>query len=346
MKIGIKHIISFGLAFVLTLFLLEVFIQTTHIVEKSYNDVYEDIGRGRRANFSYMMFTEGFSIGRFNQYRYLGPDYPPEKDTEVLRIALLGDSYVEGFQVFDRHHFRVVLEEKLSEKLNKKVEVLNFGRSGFDIGDMYAYKKAFVEEFSPDYTLLFVSNADFYPQFTDPLRLKVRINSDSLLVEKGFPKSYIQLYNKTKMLIQHSSLLNMLNNGRKTINSQGLLPILLEKFYPAGKSEKESTPGSINQSIPEITARIFEEFDTSNYIIVNRDAERMEPEQRNLIFKNYLQYIDLRDTLDILVKSGHDPHYWKATKKLGHWNHEAHQAVGEFLADELMKFIPEKDKKE
>lgn len=339
MKIIFKHTILFGLSFVITSFVLEVFIQSAHIVEKSYNDVYEDIGRGRRADMSYFMFNEGFSIGRFNRYRYLGPDYPPNKDTEVLRIALLGDSYVEGFQVFDRHHFRSVLEEQLSKKLNKKVEVLNFGRSGFDIGDMYAYNQTFVNEFSPDYTLLFVSNDDFYPQFTDPLRLKVRMNSDSLVVEKGFPKSYIQLYNKTKLLIQHSSLLNMLNNGRKTINSQGLLPILLEKFYPAGKAQEDAYLGNGNKVIPEISARIFKNLDTCRTIIIHRDAERMMPKQENLIIQHHLQYIDLRDTLNILVKNGYDPHYWKATKKRGHWNHEAHQAVGKFIAEKLAKKI-------
>jgi lysophospholipase L1-like esterase len=341
MRKRFTQFVFFLLGFLGVLLILELFIQQTHIVDRSYNDVYEDIGRGRRANMPYMMFNEGFSIGRFNKYRYLGPDYPPEKDRSVIRIALLGDSFVEGFQVFNRDHFRSVLEAELSKKLAMPVEVLNFGRSGFDIGDMYAYKESFVEEFAPDYTLLFVANVDFYPQFTDPLRLKVRMSKDSLIIEKGFPRSYIALYNRTKILTQHSSLLNILNNGRKTIKTQGLLPILFEKFYPVRKTQVAASPSNTEKKIPEITAKIFASFDTANTIIINRDVDVLAKEQRELVDSNHLRYIDLKDTLDILVKKGIDPYYWKSTKKRGHWNHKAHEAVGIFLADELAKQIDE-----
>ena len=59
------------------------------------------------------------------------------KSANVLRIALIGDSYIEGFQLFERHHFKTYLEQKLSQKLKKKVEVLNFGIGGADLRGMY-----------------------------------------------------------------------------------------------------------------------------------------------------------------------------------------------------------------
>lgn len=322
---------------------MELFIKSTHIVEQSYNDVYEDIGRGRRAGMFYIMFNEGFSIGQFNQHRYLGPNYAPAKDSSVLRIALLGDSYVEGFQVFDRHHFRAILEKQLSEKLKHKVEILNFGRSGFDIGDMYAYNQTFVKEFSPDYSLFFVSNADFYPQFTDPLRLKVRVDNDSLMVEKGYPESYIQLYDKTKIFIQHSNILNMLNNDKKTIKSQGFLPLMLEKFYPFGQEEIDSSHYIFNTQIPDITKKIFESLDVCKTIVVNRDAIPLQVQKMALVENNQLLFINLTDTLNVLIENGIDPHYWKATNKHGHWNHEAHKAVGAFLAEKLSAIIENKE---
>jgi len=330
----VKQIAFFIVGLVLTLLLMEVFIRSTHIVEQSYNDVYEDIGRGRRASYNYMMFNEGFSIGRFNRYRYLGPGYSPAKEDNVLRIALLGDSFVEGFQVFERHHFRRVLEEQLSRFVNRKVEVLNFGRSGFDIGDMYAYNKTFVSEFNPDYTLFFVSDADFYPLFTDPLRLKVRKRGDSLIVEKGFPKEYIALYNQTKGLIQHSSFFNMLNNGRKTIQSEGVGPILLEDFYPSSSTETKPLSKK-TQEIPAITRDIFSHLDQTNALIINRDIAPLDTSKLALIRSNKLRYIDLTDTLNVLKTKGVNPHYWRATKKMGHWNQAAHKAVGEYLATHL-----------
>lgn len=52
------------------------------------------------------------------------------------------------------------MEQKLTKILNKKVEVLNFGRSGFDFADMYAYEERIVAPFHPNLVLYFLSEAD------------------------------------------------------------------------------------------------------------------------------------------------------------------------------------------
>ena len=135
----IKNLFLFGTTSLIILFVLDLFVQASFIETKSPTDFDETYGRCRKKNMDYVFFNEGFSMGRFNEGRYVNSYYPPEKPDNVIRIAALGDSYVEGFQVFERNHFLKLTENELNRKLEDSIQVLNFGRSGFDFGDMYAY---------------------------------------------------------------------------------------------------------------------------------------------------------------------------------------------------------------
>jgi hypothetical protein len=135
--------------------LLDIFAQKAYIETKSTTDFTNEYGRCRKANMDYVFFNEGFSMGNFNKGRYLHTFYPVEKPTNTIRIAALGDSYVEGFQVFERDHFLKLTEQKLNKDLKDSVQILNFGRSGFDFGDMYAYYETMVKDYNPDIVLFF-----------------------------------------------------------------------------------------------------------------------------------------------------------------------------------------------
>lgn len=342
MKIFVKKSLLFSISLIGIIICLEIFFQTTHIVDKTYNDIYEDIGIGRRTNFSYVFFNEGFSFGKFNAFRYLGPSYPAAKDSSSLRIALLGDSYVEGFQVFDRHHFRSILEKNLSVKLNNKVEVLNFGRSGFNIGDMYAYKKVLVDKFSPDLVLFFVSDADFIV-VDDPLKLKLRLKHDSILIRKEFPGRIVSAFNKTKVILMHSTIINLFNICRKTIKRKGIFEILLDKFYHSNYTFPKHADLNKTKTNP-IVEKVLCSMSNPQTIIINRDNNSLNTSNSNLITKYHLNFLDLKDTLNVLRDNGLDPNFWKATKKTGHWNQQAHEAVGIYLSEKLYDILKENPK--
>src|SRR5262249_9702100 len=58
-----------------------------------------------------------------------------EKPAGTLRVAVLGDSYTEAFQVDARDTYWAVMERRLSERLApERVEVIDFGVSGFGTG--------------------------------------------------------------------------------------------------------------------------------------------------------------------------------------------------------------------
>jgi len=335
----IKNILGFLIAFISCLFLFEIFIQEAEIESPSTTDFDETIGRKRRADMNFTFYNEGFSLGRFNHYSYIGPSYTPKKEKGTFRIAILGDSFVESFQLFRRDQFHSTIENKLSTQIGKKVEVLNFGRSGFDLADMYAYQQRLVNQFNPDLIFYFVANADLLCSQTDVLVPKVLITGDSIVVTNSkMPKSYLATYQKTKVLTQNSSIMQMLNNARKLIKSGKLLPKLLDKFYPKSIVVEESEDKEVEVS--NIAYAILNNL-SQNTIVVNRDHKAFTSAFYEALQKRKLPFIDLNDTLSILRNNGIDPNYWVVTKTRGHWNHKAHKAVGDFLANKITTIIKE-----
>jgi len=87
-----------------------------------------------------------------------GLDKPPN----TLRIAVLGDSYTEAFQVNREDAFWAVMEKDLNECKNlghRQVEVLNFGQSGFGTTLELLALRHRGWKYSPDVVLLaFVYN--------------------------------------------------------------------------------------------------------------------------------------------------------------------------------------------
>lgn len=334
-----KIIVGFIFSLLLSLLILDQFVNHAQIEGTSSTDFDSIIGRKRRANLDFTFFNEGFSMGKFNKFSYLGPAYPIEKTNDKLRLAIIGDSYVESFQVFRRDQFHQLLEENLSQALNKSVEVLNFGRSGFDWADMYAYNKRMVEKFQPDITIFMISDADLVCTQTDPLIPKV-IEKDSCLIVTNdlFPASYLSIYNNTKFLTQNSSLIVMFNKSRKLIKAGKLWPKMLDKFYWKKNNKSEMEPISTSKQIPGKAYKILD-YLPSNTIIVNRGANDLDETFMQKLYKKSIPYIDTRDTLSVLEQQGIDPYYWPVTKTWGHWNHEAHQAVGLYLSHQIERII-------
>lgn len=335
-----RNFLIFIISLAATLFVMEIYISGAEIVTKSFNDYDDQFGRARKANAKYLDFNEGFGLGSFNEYGYLGPGYAPEKPSGTLKIALLGDSYVEGFQVFDRHHFRNLLEIRLSETLKKPVEVMNFGRSGFGIKDMYAYQKLFVQKFNPDIIIYFLSNGDLADMQDDKLLPKVFISSDSD-PEIKIPTDVgaIEKYKKQLQLMQASSVFMMGRHGlMQSKDKEVLLKKLLDKLYPNKKLSTELK--SDNTIDGNALTNMLNLLKDQHIVIVNidRDSLSLPGNYQDMIILNTNQLLTKDGAYDVSF------HTWKGSGKSGHWNHSAHQKVAFHLADKLTHVITESDK--
>jgi hypothetical protein len=339
---AVKQLILFSVGFLITFLACEIFIQYSHISSVSSTEFYEDIGRGRRKDLEYVYFNEGFGVGRFNEFRYIGKSIPPERKDSTIRVILLGDSYVESFQIFERDYFGNIAERMLAKQYpSYKFEFLNFGRSGFDVTNVYAYHKTFADKFNPDYIFYMVSQDDLDPKYSDPLRPKTILKNDSLTISFEFSPSEIDVFQKTKFLSQNSTIFNMVNNGRKRAEQQPAMSILLDKvyywFYPMPNlKEPEVAP---DYKVHPVTKRIIESLNPDKVVIINRDHKQLAPAFVDLVTENGLRYVDLSHSFDSATKEGVNPIEWHVTKKRGHWNLTGHRIVARELANTVSEII-------
>lgn len=93
-------------------------------------------------------------------------DHPLEAPPRTLRVAVLGDSYVQGLNVTPDKMFTTFLEERLNTCVAPSglaVEVLNFGVSGYGTAQEWLTYRHHAAKYRPDLVVLAVyTNNDVY----------------------------------------------------------------------------------------------------------------------------------------------------------------------------------------
>lgn len=106
----------------------------------------------------YWFFNSGENdhpiTGYINKYGWRDKNWTLKKEPNTYRIAVIGDSYVEALQVESERTFLSLSEKALNDN-NIKVELMNFGRSGFTQTEELIILKEQVINFSPDMVMLF-----------------------------------------------------------------------------------------------------------------------------------------------------------------------------------------------
>ena len=100
---------------------------------------------------------EGRAYVRINSDGLRDREHAKEKPANTLRIAVVGDSYAEAFQVEQEKAFWAVLERKLADcpaLAGRRVEVINFGVSGYGTAQELLTLRERVWQYSPDVVLL------------------------------------------------------------------------------------------------------------------------------------------------------------------------------------------------
>lgn len=156
------YLVLFGLLF--GILLCEMMLR---LIGFSYPIFYStDYYRGvaLRPSFEGLYQKEGESYVRINRDGLRDREHPKPKPAGTIRIALLGDSYAEALQVPVEQAFWSILERKLQECEafpGKRVEIINFGVSGYGTGQELVSLRNNVWQYSPDIVLLaFTTNND------------------------------------------------------------------------------------------------------------------------------------------------------------------------------------------
>jgi hypothetical protein len=119
-----------------------------------------EVGFSLRPNAEGWWRREGEAYVRINSQGLRDREHTLAKPPDTIRIAVLGDSFAEAFQVPMEKAFWTVMEPKLQEcsaSTGKKVEVLNFGVSGFSTARELITLRQRVWQYNPDIVLLLVT---------------------------------------------------------------------------------------------------------------------------------------------------------------------------------------------
>jgi hypothetical protein len=159
-----------------------------------------------------------------NSDGWRGPEVPLAHPAGTLRIALLGDSYIEAFEVPFQKTAGEVLEHRLSALRGAPVEVLNFGEGGYGTSQELLTLQHEVWKYSPDLVLLAftpsndisdnyrpLKRTDYVPYFV--YRGDTLVLDSSFLQSKGYRGRALWTRHLLEV-VQHSRLAQLVNRVR------------------------------------------------------------------------------------------------------------------------------------
>lgn len=192
-------------AFLLALFIAEVALR---LYGFSYFSPYapdRDLGYSLRPEAEGWWKKEGVTYVKINSQGFHDREHTIAKPPDTLRIAVVGDSFVEALQVPREKAFWSVMERKLEEcpqRGTSKVEVLSFGVGGFSTAQELVLLQKRVWQFSPDVVVLLVTTGN-----------DIRDNSRTLNPHRDQPIPYFVFQNSD--LVLDDSLLLARNRSLK-----------------------------------------------------------------------------------------------------------------------------------
>src|SRR5271155_4902179 len=155
--IGIVALIAFG--FGAALGIADIGIRVANRWFPSFYCYDADRGWGLNAGTHGWYQREGSSYVRINADGFRGPDYTRPKPPGVIRVAVLGDSYVEAIQVAEDKTFTAVTRRELAQCpafKGKAVEAINFGVDGYGTAQELMTLQHKVWAYQPDIVVLAV----------------------------------------------------------------------------------------------------------------------------------------------------------------------------------------------
>ena len=167
---------------------------------------------------------DGRSWIEINDDGMRGPDATPKAAPGTFRIALLGDSFIEAFEVPYDKTVGEVIERRLSARRGTPVEVLNFGVGGYGTTQELLTLQHQVWKYSPDLVLLAVTTGNDISDNYRPLKRADYVpyhvfKGDELVVDSSFlrAKGYTSRATWTRRLlgaVQYSRLAQLVNRVR------------------------------------------------------------------------------------------------------------------------------------
>jgi hypothetical protein len=174
--------------------------------------------------------AEGRSYVTINGDGFRDVGHARAKPDDTVRIAVLGDSYAEALQVPLDKNFWWLLGSQLGDcdaLAGKKVEMLNFGISGFSTAQEYLLLQKRVWDFDPDIVLLaFLTGndvADNHPALGAVAAPFYRFEGDELVLDSSRAHSLGTGGRMLHWMVRHSRVFQVINQMRINLKVCGKL---------------------------------------------------------------------------------------------------------------------------
>jgi len=149
-----KKIFLLFFTLIVTFFSLEIIVRkigySGEVFQRDNNTGLMTIIPNWRGDWKKECFNNAVSVNSFGFY---DKEYTKDKPLNVIRVAMVGDSFVEALQVPLSKTFHKLLEDKLNKEFSytgKRFEVLAFGHSGNGTYLNTLYAKKYALKFHPD----------------------------------------------------------------------------------------------------------------------------------------------------------------------------------------------------
>ncbi|HEV2762296.1 MAG TPA: SGNH/GDSL hydrolase family protein, partial [Pyrinomonadaceae bacterium] len=247
----------------------------------------EELGYALRPGMEGWYRKEGEAYVRVNSDGLRDGEHTKQKPTDVFRVAVLGDSYAEALQVAQEDAFWSVLEKRLNECgrfAGRRVEVVNFGVSGYGTAQELIVLRRKVWDYSPDLVLLAVTTNN---DITDNSRALKKTDEVPYFVRREGGLVLDDSFRETKAFRLRNSALNRagrsIRDGSRVVQllhqSHGALKTLLKALRrpraeePKQANAPEATPttltneggGASKADARELAAR-SDELGTDNLV--------------------------------------------------------------------------------
>ncbi len=333
--VGIVVFLLSGLA---TGLVVDAYLQVAEIQSPLETYADRDFGPLYHADRSFSRFNESFFLGSTNEWRTLGEGRPERNGNGELRILLVGDSFVLGHTVLERHHFKNVMEADLEAALGRDVVVLNFARPDFNLWNMHRYYRDFASRWDHDRALLFVGEPDLVPsrQVGTELYPISLADGDSVVADYSFRESAsFARAKRLEPVLSRLAVPRLMFNLYK-VGLRGELPrVVLGKLAP-GPSAPPAELGRADgtEPLPDNSQALVRDLAADPRVTLVYTGP-VAPRHKETVSSLGASPLDLEPVFDRLRAEGVDPYLWPVTGKRGHWNHRTHVAVGHALAADL-----------
>jgi hypothetical protein len=318
-----KHNIVLVLVGTLLGFLLcEIGIRAAGISYPLFTQIDGDLGSSLRPGAEGWLTTEGRAYIHINKAGLRDREHTGVKSSNTLRIAILGDSYAEAMQVPMEDAFWAVLKRQLNScpsLAGRKIEVINFGVSGYGTAQELIMLRRRVWAYEPDLIVLQITPTNDIRNNSRELERDDRrpffvLNEGRLIPDMAFRDSWgsrlrltdlgqwmAQLRNSSRLLQLLNEALRRAIAGRARTYASGAA---VESAHAAdkGDSHRTGTPGELSYEEAGLDTAVYAEPQDSTWKQAWRVTEALILAIRNEVREKGAEF------LVVTVTSAHQTH--------------------------------------